>query len=433
MNGPIDAEDLLISRAAEDPDVRKRLIEKPRDTIEEELGVTLAEDHEIHVHEDTATTTHLVVPPPDRFSPAERKEARAGAASLDFLQKTLYDPAPPARPPTSGPRGMQGRRDTSEALAEAARDSIRRGLVFLESDMDENGAWRCVRFNLARPDIPRHFEKPPFVSALCVLALESCGEARAKAICDATRNYLVDTIECPGFWRYYRHLPQDLDSTALCSLVIGSHPWIFLGRNVPRMLSNRDEEGRFLTWILEEDEPDVASRFRIEADPVVNANVIAHLGDHRETRDAQRWLEALIGEGMVEGTSKWYPDTVTTYYAASRAMVRGRPALHNLHLTLGGRILDLFEERGEAGDILQTSQAVSALYNVGMLERIDAGQLMERFLDSQHEDGSWPELLAFGDQTLRWGILGQIGHGSEAITSAFCIEAMSRIVEVLGA
>ena len=433
MNGPIDAEDLLISRAAEDPDVRKRLIEKPRDTIEEELGVTLAEDHEIHVHEDTATATHLVVPPPDRFSPAERKAARAGAASLDFLQKTLYDPAPPARPPTSGPRGMQGRRDTSEALAEAARDSIRRGLVFLESDMDENGAWRCVRFNLARPDIPRHFEKPPFVSALCVLALESCGEARAKTICDATRNYLVDTIECPGFWRYYRHLPQDLDSTALCSLVIGSHPWIFLGRNVPRMLSNRDEEGRFLTWILEDDEPDVASRFRIEADPVVNANVIAHLGDHRETRDAQRWLEALIGEGMVEGTSKWYPDTVTTYYAASRAMVRGRPALHNLHLTLGGRILDLFEERGEAGDILQTSQAVSALYNVGMLERIDAGQLMERFLDSQHEDGSWPELLAFGDQTLRWGILGQIGHGSEAITSAFCIEAMSRIVEVLGA
>lgn len=432
MNGPIDAEDLLVSRAAEDPDVRKRLIEKPRDTIEEELGVTLAEDHEIHVHEDTATATHLVVPPPDRFSPTERKAARAGAASLDFLQKTLYDPAPPARPPTSGPRGMQGSRDTSEALAEAARDSIRRGLVFLESDMDENGAWRCVRFNLARPDIPRHFEKPPFVSALCVLALESCGEARAKTICDATRNYLVDTIECPGFWRYYRHLPQDLDSTALCSLVIGSHPWIFLGRNVPRMLSNRDEEGRFLTWILEDDEPDVASRFRIEADPVVNANVIAHLGDHRETRDAQRWLEALIGEGKVEGTSKWYPDTVTTYYAASRAMVRGRPALHNLRLTLGGRILDLFGERGEAGDILQTAQAVSALYNVGMLERIDAGQLMERFLDSQHEDGSWPELLAFGDQTLRWGILGQIGHGSEAITSAFCIEAMSRIVEVLG-
>ena len=432
MNGPIDAEDSLISRAAEDANFRRRLIEKPKDTIEEELGVTLAEDHDIHVHEDTATTTHLVVPPPDRFSSAERIAARTGAASLDFLRKTLYDPAPPVRPPAYGPTGMPGSRNTSEALSEAATDSIRRGLVFLESDVDENGAWRCVRFNVARPDIPRHFEKPPFVSALCVLALESCGEARAKTICNATRNYLVDTIECPGFWRYYRHLPQDLDSTALCSLVIGSHPWILLGRNVPRILSNRDDEGRFLTWVLEDDEPDVASRFRIEADPVVNANVIAHLGDHRETRDAQRWLEALIGEGKVEGTSKWYPDTVTIYYAASRAMVRGKPALHKLRHTLGSRILDLFREKGEAGDILQTAQAVSALYNIGMLDRIDARQQMERFLDSQREDGSWPELLAFGDQTLKWGVLGQIGHGSEAITSAFCIEAMSRIVEVLG-
>ena len=237
----------------------------------------------------------------------------------------------------------------------------------------------------------------------------------------------------PGFWRYYRHLPQDLDSTALCSLAIGNHPWILLGRNVPRILANRDEEGRFLTWVLDDDEPDVASRFRIEADPVVNANVIAHLGDHRETRDAQGWLEALIAGGKVEGASKWYPDTVATYYAASRAIVRGRPALADLRPTLGSRILDLFGNNGKPGNILQTAQAVSALYNLGMLERIDTRRQLETLVKSQNEDGSWPELLAFGDQTLRWGVLGQIGHGSEAITSAFCIEAISRIVEVLEA
>ena len=433
MNGPIDAEDSLISRAVEDSDFRKRLIEKPRDTVEEELGVALGEDHEIHVHEDTPTTTHLVVPPAARLSRAERRAARTGAASLDFLRRTLHDPAPPVRSPPSGRAGIEGRRHTSGGLAEAARESIRRGLVFLESDVDENGAWRCVRFNVARPDVPRHFEKPPFVSALGVLALEGCGEARATNICNATRKYLLDTVEYPGFWRYYRHLPQDLDSTALCSLAIGSHPWILLGRNVPRILANRDEEGRFLTWVLDDDEPDVASRFRIEADPVVNANIIAHLGDHRETRNAQGWLGALIAEGNVEGASKWYPDTVATYYAASRAVVRGRPALADLRPTLGSRILDLFGDNGEPGNILQTAQAVSTLHNLGMLERIDTRRQLETLVDSQDEDGSWPELLAFGDQTLRWGVLGQIGHGSEAITSAFCIEAISCIVEVLEA
>ena len=109
-------------------------------------------------------------------------------------------------------------------------------------------------------------------------------------------------------WRYYRHLPQDLDSTALCSLVIEDHPWILLKRNWPRILENRDERGRFTTWVLAGDEPDVVSRFRLEADPVVNANVIAYLGDCPETRDAQRWLETLITEGRVGDSSKWYPD-----------------------------------------------------------------------------------------------------------------------------
>ena len=196
------------------------------------------------------------------------------------------------------------------------------------------------------------------------------------------------------------------------------------------MLANRDEEGRFLTWVLEEDEPDVVSRFRIEADPVVNANVIAYLGDHAETRDAQAWLEALIAEGRVEGSSKWYPDAIAIYYAITRAVVRVEPALDRLRPMLAERILGMRDDNGGFGNILQTAQAVSALYNIGSLESAGAESLAERFIGSQREDGSWPELLAFGDQTLKWGTVGQIGHGSEAVTSAFCIEALERLAEI---
>ena len=165
-------------------------------------------------------------------------------------------------------------------------------------------------------------------------------------------------MEYPGLWRYYRHLPQDLDSTALCSLLIDSHPWILLGRNIPQILANRDAEGRFMTWLLTENEPDVVARFRIEADPVVNANVIALLGDCSETRDAGKWLESLIREDKLHGASKWYPDTVTIYYSIARAMIRAAPV-----------------------------------------------------------------------QTLKWGVFGQIGHASEAMTTAFCIEALERLVD----
>ena len=426
MKDPINATRRLLSKAGKGHEFRARLLADPRAAIEREFGVTLPEGHEVHVHEDTDATTHLVLPPLDERSEEEREAARTGAASLEFLRKTMYDPAPPMRPAARRPAGVGAA--SSEKLARAARESIRRGLAFLESTIDGNGAWHCIRFNVANADIPRHYERPAFVSAFCVLALESCREARAQAICAATRAHLIETMEYPGLWRYYRHLPQDLDSTALCSLVLGSHPWILLGRNVSRILANRDEEGRFMTWMLAEDEPNVVSTFRIEADPVVNANVIAYLGDHPETRDAKAWLEALVTLGNLEGTSKWYPDTVSIYYAITRAMIRARPALDQLGPVLRDRIVSLRDGKGEFGNVLQTAQAVSALFNVGGLDRIDAQREVDRFLSEQREDGSWPELLAFGDQSLKWGVVGQIGHGSEAVTSAFCIEALERLI-----
>lgn len=431
MKKHVHAEEFLLKEAAEDADFRARLLARPKETIEREFGVTLDKNLAIHVHEESDTTMHLVLPPRSKLCEEEREAARTGAASLEFLRKTLHDPAPPLRPPA--PRRAPSLRGaaTSAALASAGRDSIRRGLEFLETTIDENGAWHCIRFNMADPDIPRHYERPAFVSALCVLALESCGETRAKAICTATRAYLAETIEYPGLWRYYRHLPQDLDSTTLCSLVIGTHPWVLLGRNVPAILANRDENGLFTTWVLADDEPDVVAPFRIEADPVVNANVIAYLGDRSETKDAQRWLEALIVEGDLDGSSKWYPDTVAICYAIARATIRAAPALERSRPILAERILGLRDERGGFGNVLKTAQAVSALYDIGHLESLDAKRLAEELTSTQREDGSWPELLAFGDQYLKWGAVGQIGHGSEAVTSAFCIEALEHLVELL--
>ncbi len=430
MKTPVYGADRILSRAGEDSGFRDRLLANPRKAVEEELGVTLAEGHEVHVHEETYAATHVVLPPRSKFTEAEREEARIGAASLAFLRKTLHDPAPPRRPPVPERRRAAA---SPEALAAAGRESIRRGLAFLDSALNENGAWHCIRFNTADPNIPRHFERPAFVSAFCVLALERCEEPQAKAIRAATEAWLAHTIEYPGLWRYYRHLPQDLDSTALCSLAIGDHPWILLERNVPRILANRDEEGRFTTWILAGDEPDVVSRFRLEADPVVNANVIAYLRDRPETRDAQRWLEELIIQGHVKDSSKWYPDEVAVYYAAARAMVRAQPTLDGLRPILADRILYLLDNNGNFADILQAAQAVSALYNIENLKVIDAKHHMERLLNSQREDGSWPELLAFGDQSQKWGTVGQIGHGSEAVTSAFCIEALECLLKGLSA
>ena len=425
---PKDLNRLLIDRARDDQEFRDRLLKSPKATIEHELDVVLTENHEVHIHEESYELTHIVLPPRDKYSKTEREEAMRGAGSLEFLQKTLHDPAPPKRSFHKSESKHRQRVGSQQSYAAAGRDSIRRGLEYLNDAVDSNGAWSCIRFNVARPEVPRHYERPPFISAFCALALACSNEELAQSIYRRTKGYLADTIEYPGLWRYYRHLPNDLDSTSLCSLVLDSHPWILFRRNVPAIVGNRDESGLYLTWIHADNEPEVVSPFRIEADPVVNANLIAYLGDCAETKKAQAWLEGTIIDGSAIGASKWYPDPVTVYYATSRAMIRVPTIFDQLRPILTERILDLRDQSGRFGNVLQTAQAVAALYNIGSLEQIEVSLQLETIIDMQRDDGSWPEILAFGDQSLNWGTFGQIGHASESITGAFCIEALERLI-----
>ncbi|MCY4095822.1 MAG: hypothetical protein OXG05_11950 [Gammaproteobacteria bacterium] len=429
---PKELKRFLIDKSHEDHAFRDRLLNSPKTTIEQELDVELPENHQVRVHEDSYTLTHIVLPPRDKYTEAEREEAKKGAGSLEFLRKTLHDPAPPIRSFEKSDVKTGHQFSTPQSQVTAGRDSIQRGLVYLNSAVDSNGAWNCVRFNVAKPEVPRHFERPPFISAFCALALACSNEKLAQSIYQRTKHYIADTIEYPGMWRYYRHLPNDLDSTSLCSLVLNSHPWILLRRNVPKMVANQDESGLFLTWIHAENEPEVVSPFRIEADPVVNANLIAYLGDCLETKKAQAWLERSITDGSAIGASKWYPDPATLYYAISRAMVCVPTSFDQLRPVLTKRILELRDESGRFENVLQTAQAVSSLYNIESLKEIDVSLQLETIIGMQRDDGSWPEILAFGDQSLNWGTFGQIGHASESITGAFCVEALERLVGYLG-
>jgi len=424
--------DRVIQKADQDEEFRARLLSNPKRTLQEEYGINLLVSHELCVHSETDTLTHLVLPPKSKFSDAEKEAARAGATSLEFLKETMYDPAPPKQDIVTEISSIKLTSQSPQELVDLGQSCIQRGLEFLDSTLDDNGAWHCIRFNLGDSNIPRHYERPPFISAFCALALQASDNPLAKKIIRKTTQYLVETIEYPGLWRYYRHLPLDLDSSSLGSLMLGSHPWICFGRNRVRMLANRDEQGRFMTWLLDEGEPDVVSQFRIEADPVVNANIIAYLGDCDATRPAQNWLRQLIEENIVKGTSKWYPDEVSIYYAVSKAIERVQPALDQLKPTIADRLLNLRDVQGDFGNIFCTARAVSTLYNIGWLNRIDLTKEFLRLIETQQADGSWPEVLAFGDQSRKFGIVGRIGHGSDTVTTAFCIEALERLTGCVG-
>ena len=68
----------IMARAAEDGDFRAELVRDPRATISGELGVFIPERFTVLVHEDSATSAHLVLPSPDRLSDRELEEATGG-------------------------------------------------------------------------------------------------------------------------------------------------------------------------------------------------------------------------------------------------------------------------------------------------------------------------------------------------------------------
>ena len=70
----------ILSKAAYDGEFRARLIADPKAAIADEIGEHLPEGFEFVVHEDSATTTHLVLPPSGELTEADLK-AVAGAAN----------------------------------------------------------------------------------------------------------------------------------------------------------------------------------------------------------------------------------------------------------------------------------------------------------------------------------------------------------------
>ena len=68
----------ILTKAAEDGDFRTQLIANPKAAISAETGVTIPEGFDVAVHEDSATTAHLVLPPSPVLTEADLAMAAGG-------------------------------------------------------------------------------------------------------------------------------------------------------------------------------------------------------------------------------------------------------------------------------------------------------------------------------------------------------------------
>ena len=81
MTTATEMRERILSRAAEDGEFRSRLIADPKAAISDETGHTIPDGFDVAVHEDSATTAHLVLPLSPQLTDAEL-EMVAGGGSL---------------------------------------------------------------------------------------------------------------------------------------------------------------------------------------------------------------------------------------------------------------------------------------------------------------------------------------------------------------
>ena len=68
----------IISKAVEDDAFRARLLENPKEAVQEALGVTIPDAFTIEVHEESAMVAHLVLPSSGQLSAADLAAVTGG-------------------------------------------------------------------------------------------------------------------------------------------------------------------------------------------------------------------------------------------------------------------------------------------------------------------------------------------------------------------
>ncbi len=78
MTTATEMKDRILGRASEDGVFRALLIADPKAAIASEIGATIPDGFDVVVHEDTATTAHLVLSPSPELTEAELETVAGG-------------------------------------------------------------------------------------------------------------------------------------------------------------------------------------------------------------------------------------------------------------------------------------------------------------------------------------------------------------------
>jgi hypothetical protein len=131
----------------------------------------------------------------------------------------------------------------------------------------------------------------------------------------------------------------------------------------------------------------------------------------------------VIINDKIDSSYVYFPNSLTIYYLISRAFYNGASKLSKSALKVIENIKRLQEKDGSIVSPLNTAYAVCTAINYG-IEGDFLKSAIEYLISTQSQDGSWTK-ERFCDG-------GVYYYGSEELTTALCLEAMSRYEIMLG-
>ena len=326
--------------------------------------------------------------------------------------------------------------------------ALARAVAYLEAAQLPSG--ELPVYASTDPTLAERCELDPsiFPTALAAHCLSLCAEGARVAA--RAHEFLLAEMDGNALWRHwtrahphYRSLPPDLDDTSCASAAL-----VQAGRPIPDnralLLANRARDGRFFTWVVPRPRwtgsrhlrlvlrqlrhlPTLVMFFRLtsakpyDIDACVNANALHHLGRFPGEEAVVAWLLQVLRDRAERQCDKWYENPFVVRYFLSRALAGRAPQ--------AGPLIAARTREEAAGSDLEHALAACTLLDCGE----DAGPEIETLLASQAPDGSWRRAALYHGGRARLGAGGFAEPhpdtprwGSEAITTAFAVEALAR-------
>ena len=86
MQSEAEVKAQIAMKAAEDDEFRARLVADPRGAVEAETGLRFPADYRLHVHEESATDAHMVLPPKPELNQQQLERIAGGMTTIGKIE-----------------------------------------------------------------------------------------------------------------------------------------------------------------------------------------------------------------------------------------------------------------------------------------------------------------------------------------------------------